>query len=86
MRDLDRNALDRHITGGRYSLSHISVICRDCGKKTDVVAETEYGATEWNPQECEHCKTEFTGQEQWEDNTPEPNEDPFEVEREGVNE
>jgi hypothetical protein len=68
--DLDRDALDRYITGGRYRKEHGDVQCGECEEWTPVTAETDYGATEWSPAECKHCGHEFTGEERWED--PEP--------------
>jgi len=75
MDGLDRDALDRWITGGRYSSCAMQVTCPACGEETFVVSETEYGSTEWNPAECGNkaCGREFTGDEDWrEDEPPEP--------------
>ena len=72
MGGLDRDALDRYITGGRYSRSLILVTCPACETQTPVEVETEYGVTTWNPVECRKCGREFTGQEEWEDDEPDP--------------
>lgn len=66
MSGLDPNALDRWITGGRYSKDFLVVTCSKCEEDTPVVAETEYGATYWSPEECKHCGETFTGEEPWE--------------------
>lgn len=60
--------LDAWITGGRYSKSVGQVTC-PCGEVTTVVTETEYGATEWDVNECK-CGREFTGDEPWADAEP----------------
>jgi hypothetical protein len=57
--------LDAWITSGRYSKETILVRCRHCDEETMVEAETEYGATEWSVEACEHCKKEFTGDEEY---------------------
>lgn len=62
---LDHDALDRYITGGRYSRENGHVTCRECGEDTIVLAETEYGATTWDPDECKHCGTQWTGLEEF---------------------
>lgn len=67
---IDPDALDRWITGGRYSKSMGLVTCPDCEEQTRVTSETEYGATEWSPAECSTCKREFTGDERWQDDEP----------------
>ena len=67
MSGMDMNALDRWITGGRHSTAAGIVKCSGCGEWTQVVAETEYGATDWDPEECPDCGHEFTGDEPWED-------------------
>lgn len=67
---LDRDALDRHITGGRYRKQPIRVECGECGEWTSVLAETEYGTTEWTPDECSSCHAEFTSESKWEDDEP----------------
>jgi hypothetical protein len=54
---------DRWITSGRYSQEYIIVTCNYCGEDTAVIATTDYGATEWEPGECKHCKEEFEGNE-----------------------
>lgn len=66
MSGLDPNALDRWITGGRYSRELIVVECSKCHGDTPVSAETEYGSTYWTPEECRYCDTPFTGEEAWE--------------------
>jgi hypothetical protein len=64
--------LDAWITSGRYSKDLIVVTCPTCETDTPVVAETEYGATEWSPGECSKCGRSFEGDEQWvEDEPPE---------------
>lgn len=67
---LDRNALDRWITGGRYSAAPGWVTCKSCNERSAVLAETEYGATTWSPEECPKCGAEFSGDETWEDDEP----------------
>lgn len=66
--------LDAYITGGRFSTALIWVTCPDCEEKTLVKTETEYGATDWDPAECETegCGRDFTGDEVQEDAEPEP--------------
>ncbi len=72
MRDLDRDALDRHITGGHYSKALLLVTC-PCGEQTAVDAESEYGMTTWSPEECPKCLRGFDGDEPWEDDEgPDP--------------
>lgn len=63
---LDRDALDRYITGGRYSSERLLVACPGCGETTPVDAESEYGATTWSPEECPKCGREFEGDEKFE--------------------
>lgn len=69
---LDRDALDRWITGGRYSKAIGLVECPECEETTQVFTETEYGATTWEPEVCSTtgCNHEFTGQEPWHDAEP----------------
>lgn len=71
---LDRDALDRHITGGRYSADQLLVTCGHCGEKTTVVAETDYGMTTWSPEECTNkkCNELFNGDEEWDEDEPDP--------------
>jgi hypothetical protein len=67
--------LDAHITGGRYSSCPMRVRCAECDEWTAVVAETEYGATTWTPEECgnPNCGAAFEGDEDWvDDEPPEP--------------
>lgn len=78
MGDLDRDALDRHITGSRYSRELLLVECSDCGDRTAVDASAEYGTTEWSPNECGGCGRPFDGDEPTEADEPEPPEpDPY---------
>lgn len=73
------DGLDRYITSGRYSKELIRVHCAACGEWTSVVAETEYGATDWTPDECSACQREFPSGAKWEDDEPpeqEPDDDP----------
>lgn len=74
--ELDRDALDRWITSGRYSSSAGYVTCSKCETETFVVTETEYGSTEWFVNQCPQCGTEFTGKEDWLDAEPEPEWEP----------
>ncbi len=57
--------LDSWITSGRFSSTAMFVLCAKCGEETFVVAETEFGATDWNPAECRQCKESFNGEEEW---------------------
>ena len=66
--------LDAHITSSRYSRAFGLVTCPDCRIGTNVVAETEYGGTTWEPGECRVCGREFSGDEKWLDD--EPDEEP----------
>ncbi len=61
---------DRWATGGRYSREVIAVTCPACGEVTEVLAETEYGATDWSKEECGSCETPFPDDVMWE--TAEP--------------
>lgn len=61
---------DAWATGGRYSAAPMRVECSACGEWTPVVAETEYGATTWTPEECSNCGEPFDGDERWEDDEP----------------
>ena len=69
---MNRDALDRYITSGRYSESLMLVTCSHCGDTTRVAAETEYGATTWSPEECGKCKEPFEGDETWIEDEPDP--------------
>ena len=74
MHDLDRNALDRHITGGRYSEEDDTAFChnRACkayGEEQDVLVVREYGQSYWQPDECSHCFGE------WHEQAPEEDDD-----------
>lgn len=51
--------LDEWITGGRYDESLLDVTCPTCGEVTQVVAETEYGSTTWDREECAKCGAPF---------------------------
>ncbi len=64
MTDLDRDALDRHITGGRYSATSLLVTCKSCDVITEVLAETDYGFTSWTPAECNGCGRGFDPDEE----------------------
>ena len=65
MSDLDPDALDRWITGGRYNGTTIQVWCQNPECETydvepiEVFAQTEYGMTWWTPDECPHCDGEL---------------------------
>lgn len=72
MSGLDRDALDRHITDGRYSVEELRVLCADCDEWTPVTATTDYGATEWSRDTCSHCGVEFPEDTVTEINEPEP--------------
>lgn len=56
---MDIPGLDAWITGGRYDKREIVVTCPSCDKETEVLQETEYGASWWTPDECAHCGEEF---------------------------
>ncbi len=62
--NLDRDALDRHITGGRYSATSLLVTCKRCDVITEVLAETDYGFTSWTPAECNGCGRGFDPDEE----------------------
>lgn len=55
MRDFDRNALDRHITSGRYSTEMVDFTCDSCGHNFAGTVETEYGTSTFQPEECPAC-------------------------------
>lgn len=79
MRDsygLDRDALDRWITDGRYSSTVALITCPDCEEQTMVTIESEYGGSTWDPGECK-CGREFNGEEPFEDGAPEAEYDPM---------
>lgn len=61
---MDYDALDRWITGGRYTSEYIYVTCRGCEENTLVHSETEYGATDWSVDSCEVCGKPFNGDEE----------------------
>lgn len=61
---------DAWATGGRYRRELIAVRCDECDEWTPVTADTEYGATEWTPDECCRCGAPFTGDEDWHDDEP----------------
>jgi hypothetical protein len=67
---IDRDALDRWITGGRYGSSAIIVECPRCHNHTPVLMETEYGSSTWTPEDCKHCQYPFNGDEPWEEDEP----------------
>lgn len=69
---------DRWITSGRYSEHLVVVTCKYCGEATNVKVTTEYGASEWNPEECKHCKEWFDGDESWFLDEPDPEPDEYE--------
>lgn len=68
---MDSNALDRWITGGRYSSKALVVECPACGEETPVDAETDYGATEYRPEACK-CGRAFDGSEAQYPDEPDP--------------
>ena len=55
----DREALDRHITDGRYSKEVGYVTCAECGEQTLVTIETEYGGSFIDLGECKYCQFTF---------------------------
>lgn len=65
MSELDPDALDRYLTGGRYSKTEILVWCQNPACLTfgdmpvEVLSETEYGTTWWTPDECPLCDGEL---------------------------
>lgn len=65
MTSLDLNALDRWITGGRYSKALIRAYCEECEEWSPVTAESEYGATYWTPEECPTCGSEWSQDATW---------------------
>lgn len=56
---MDRDALDRWITSGRYREEWLLVTCPECEEVTRVKATTEYGTAEWDPDRCSSCGSEF---------------------------
>ncbi len=64
------NGLDAYITGGRYSSQPLVATCKACGETSAVLAETEYGATYWTPEECPACHQE------WDEDTPSTDDEP----------
>lgn len=70
MSGLDRDALDRWITGGRFREEQILVTCGACGEPTPVTASTDYGATDWDPGQCGSCGRGFDGDESFQDDEP----------------
>ena len=68
MDDLDAEALDRWITGGRYASTTIQVWCQNPECETydveqiEVFAQSEYGTTWWTPDECPRCGGELEEQ------------------------
>lgn len=69
MYELDRDALDRYITSGRYEKNLLVVTCPKCGEETPVTEESEYGTAEWSPGGCK-CGHEFDGTEEYCDDEP----------------
>lgn len=69
---MNSDALDRWITGGRYEKQALRATCAECGKSSAVLAETEYGATTWTPEECPECHTPWAEDTPWEDDEPDP--------------
>lgn len=58
MNGLDRDALDRYITGGRYSKTLADFKCpvEECGETWEGEVEEEYGAATFAPHEqCPKC-------------------------------
>jgi hypothetical protein len=66
------NGLDRWITGGRRSTELLAVQCPECEEWTQVTATTEYGATDWDPEECGSCGLPLPEDARTEDAEPEP--------------
>lgn len=75
---MDANALDRWITGGRYRSEQLRATCEKCGESSAVLAESEYGATTWTPEECPACGTPWSEDTPWADDEP-PEPDPYEA-------
>lgn len=63
---VDRDRLDRWITGGRYHSEKLIVRCLHCGESSLVVAESEFGATIWIPENCPECGKSWEGNSPWE--------------------
>lgn len=63
--------LDAYLTSGRYHKEYLLVTCPVCSENTVVLAETEYGATYWEPESCSSCHEFFEGGEDYEDFYPE---------------
>ena len=61
---------DNWATGGRYHSAPIIVWCAECEEWTRVTAETDYGATDWDKDACDHCKAPFPDDAKWEDDEP----------------
>ena len=66
MSSLDRDRLDRWITGGRYNSQKLIVRCLRCEAHSLVIAESEFGATIWLPEECPICNTPWHEDTSWE--------------------
>ena len=64
------SSLDQWIAGGRYRSEYLLVTCNNCKGYTHVIAETEYGATYWTPEECPHCGDFFDENTAWEVSDP----------------
>lgn len=62
--------LDAWITGGRYSSAYLYVTCNYCGNTNYVIAESEYGATYWTPEECKDCGECYDENTAWEEYDP----------------
>jgi hypothetical protein len=62
--DIDRAALDRYITGGRYNKYEAEAFCHnaECSTRNEPIeieVEEEYGAAWWTPEECPTCGEEL---------------------------
>jgi hypothetical protein len=71
MQDLDRDALDRWITGGRYDEHPTTAWCsnRACGNHqgATVLHCAEYGVGWYEPEECPACGSEWLDEQQPDD-------------------
>jgi len=65
MDEIDPEALDAWITGGRYNSTTIQAWCQNPKCETygvepiEVFVQSEYGTTWWTPDECPECKGEL---------------------------
>lgn len=69
--------LDTWLISGRYQWEYLLVTCSHCNEQTVVKAETDYGSTWWEPEECKYCQREFDKNTKFEEHY-DPREDIYE--------